>query len=326
MPKTVNDEQLHAHLDSGWDSAFAGDLHRALLAAERTLDLDQNSAEAHHLLGFIRSAEGNVADALEHFEHAISLDDGFVEALISAADLRFVALEDAEGALRYLDDALEHAVSVDEIANASLLRSEILRLTGHEEEARAVLRRVPSARFENPAVEALLGQAFVDIGEVERGERLLANALERDPDHPDIHYNLGRAYEIMGDKQRSDAHFLYSRELESRLEGPAWSLSARDFEQRMRTIFDELPEDLLDVISGSAVIITMLPGAEVVAEGVDPRLPMMFDDLQPSGKIGRIFFYQVNIERLCVSPDQIGERASTLLIDELRAYVASPGQ
>ncbi len=316
-------EQLHAHLDSGWDSAFAGDLHRALLAAERTLDLDQSSAEAHHLLGYVRSAEGNIAEALEHFEQAISLDDGYVDALISAADLRFSALDDTDGALRHLDEALEYAQSPDEIANASVLCFEIYLRIGDEDKARATLSRIPEGPFENPALDAMLGQAFVDAGEFTRAKQVLSRCLEHEPDNPDAHYHIARAYELAGERQAADAHLLHSREIESRLASAPWSLQHAEFEREMRAVFDELPQELLQLLTGTAVIVTTLPGAEVVADGVDPRVPMMFDDLQTTGTVGRIFFYQVNIERLCVSPDQIRERTVALLSEELRNLLAS---
>ena len=74
------------------------------------------------------------------------------------------------------------------------------------------------------------------------------------------------------------------------------------------------------MIEGALVIIGDLPGAEVVAEGVDPRIPVLLDDLSPSGepaRVGRLFVYQRNVERPANGGAEIEDEIVRAIVDEL---------
>ena len=57
-------DQFAAHLDRGWDLVSRGDLAGALLSAEKTVELDAQSPEAHNLMGYVLAAEGRAHEAL----------------------------------------------------------------------------------------------------------------------------------------------------------------------------------------------------------------------------------------------------------------------
>jgi predicted Zn-dependent protease with MMP-like domain len=74
----------------------------------------------------------------------------------------------------------------------------------------------------------------------------------------------------------------------------------------------KLPSALAETIDGALVVVSDIPGPEVVAEGVDPHIGVLVDDVQdgegaptdeeanPDAKpqrAGRVFVYQRNIER-----------------------------
>src|SRR5689334_8081131 len=79
-------DQFTAHLDRGWDLVNRGDYPGALLSAQKSLELDPESPEAHNLIGYIHQAEGRSEDALEHFRQAIAIDETYVEAMLNAAE------------------------------------------------------------------------------------------------------------------------------------------------------------------------------------------------------------------------------------------------
>jgi hypothetical protein len=69
-----------------------------------------------------------------------------------------------------------------------------------------------------------------------------------------------------------------------------------------------LPPALAGTIEGALVVVSDVPGPEVVAEGVDPHVGVLIDDLQGAdgqavaqegvpARAGRVFVYQRNIER-----------------------------
>ena len=60
-------DQLNAHLDRGWDLVSRGDLAGALRSAERSLEIDGESPEAHNLIGYVHMLEGHAEKALEHY-------------------------------------------------------------------------------------------------------------------------------------------------------------------------------------------------------------------------------------------------------------------
>jgi hypothetical protein len=74
-------------------------------------------------------------------------------------------------------------------------------------------------------------------------------------------------------------------------------------------------------------MVTDLPGLEVVAEGVDPRTPLLLDEMQAnSGGQRRLFVYQRNLERLIRHPLELQQDVLEVLRRELEAhFVKSPG-
>ena len=53
-------DQLSAHLDRAWDLIRKGDVRGAQTSAQQALDIDSQSPEAHNLLGFVASLQGDV--------------------------------------------------------------------------------------------------------------------------------------------------------------------------------------------------------------------------------------------------------------------------
>jgi len=74
-------------------------------------------------------------------------------------------------------------------------------------------------------------------------------------------------------------------------------------------------------------MVTDLPGLEVVAEGIDPRTPLLLDEIAatPDAKEQRrMFVYQRNIERLIRQPLGLQEDVLEILSRELEAHFNPP--
>ncbi|MDB4991273.1 MAG: 4Fe-4S ferredoxin, iron-sulfur binding protein, partial [Myxococcaceae bacterium] len=102
---------------------------------------------------------------------------------------------------------------------------------------------------------------------------------------------------------------------------PPWSLSASNFERRVQNAVRKLPTALAETIDGALVVVSDIPGPEVVAEGVDPHVGVLIDDLQDASgrplvgdaqpeRAGRVFVYQRNVERWA---DNAGELEDEIL-------------
>jgi len=311
-------DQLTAHLDRGWDLVSRGDLAGALVSARKSLELDAESPEAHNLVGYIQAAEGNAEDALDHYRQAIDLDDTFVEAMLNAAEVLVHPLRDYDEALRLVEDALELMENDDELADAMLLRVDILLHRGDQDAARRTVGALPDGPFDNPGLEFLVGRARFEVGDLEGADPLVRKAAADDPSNAEAQYYLGLVLEAREDLRGAALAFLRAREQDLRLPPPAWSVPAEQFEQMVQSAILRLPRALRDTLEGALVVVGDVPGAEVVADGVDPRLAVLLDDVGTGPpRVGRAFVYQRNVERMSSGPLDVEEEIAAALEREL---------
>src|SRR5687767_1007418 len=158
-------DQFTAHLDRGWDLVGRGDFAGALISAQKSLELDAESPEAHNLLGYIHQAEGRAEDALDHFKQAIAIDETYVEAMLNAAEVLIHTLQDYDLGLSMVDEALDFAEGDDEIADALLLKFDACMQQGDREGASGIASRLPPGPFESPHVDFLVGRAKFETGD-----------------------------------------------------------------------------------------------------------------------------------------------------------------
>ncbi|QQR89331.1 MAG: tetratricopeptide repeat protein [Myxococcales bacterium] len=283
-------DQLSAHLDRGWDLISKGDLGGALLSAKELLDLDTNLPEAHNMLGFIRAAQGDAEDALEHYRQAIDLDDSYIEAKLNAAEVLIHPLHDFDEALDLVDDVLDVAQESDEVADAVLLRVEAFIHQGQADEAKRAVALLPNGPFQNPKLYFLVGRAKFETGYLEQAKRLLEQALAEQPECPDSLYYLGLFHKKQDQADEALVYFLKSRELEQGSEKPPWSIPAELFEQRVRRALLNTDEETKPFVKNKLIVVSELPGPESVATGMDPRISLHIDE-------HAVYVYQRNLER-----------------------------
>jgi len=301
-----------------------GDLAGAMVSAQKSLEIDAQSPEAHNLIGYIFAAEGKAEDALEHYKQAIELEESFVEAMLNAAEVMIHPIADFDGALEMIEDALDFAETDDEIADAMLLKFDALLHRGDRESAARVVAALPEGPFENAHLEFLIGRAKFEVGDVDGAEPRIRAAVDRDPGNPESQYYLGLVLEARGDLRGATVAFLQSRDLDLKAVRPPWSLPEDQFEKRVQAAIHRLSAPLADSLEGALVVVADLPGAEVVAEGVDPRLGVLVDDVSPEGqppRAGRVFVYQRNVERVASGIVEIEEEILRSLEQELRAAI-----
>jgi tetratricopeptide (TPR) repeat protein len=317
-------DPLGENLDRAWELLAEGDYTAALKLAEETLELDADSADAHNLVGYIHASGGNAEKALEHYYRAIELDEFFVEAMLNAADLLIHPVADATAALRLLEDALSLSETEDEKTEALVLKSECLLQLGEREAAEGVVASIKGGPFGTARLSFMVGKARFEMGEIEAAEVLLRDARSREPHNADAAYFLGLVLETRGDREGATVELLTARMLDARTPGPPWSVPHEHFERRVRAAIKRLAPALSDKLEGSLVVVTDLPGIEVVAEGVDPRLAVLVDDVAPPGevpdaerRVGRCFVYQRNIERSAPGPSELADEIRFALEREL---------
>ena len=305
-------DQISAHLDRGWDLVQKGDAASAKGCAERALAVDDRNPEAHHLLGFVAQIEGAFDEALEHFRHAIDLDEGYFEAMIHAAEILIHPLGEFDDAIRMCDDALDYAESDDEVADCILLKVDALLGKGDTNEARRAMVMLPDGPFTNPGTTFLVGRAFYETGDVEKAAALIERAATEDPQHADAQYYLGLVRDDRGDMRGASEAFLRARALDLLLAPLPWSPESEEFAAIVRTVFTKLDVLLARFVREVDVFVVDLPGAEVVVDGLDPRALLLLDrprtgpEETPTDR-GRLFVYQRNVERSAGTLEAIEE-------------------
>ncbi|MGB5813309.1 MAG: tetratricopeptide repeat protein [Polyangiales bacterium] len=316
-------DRLSAHLDRGWELVTQGDLNGAMASAEQTLELDGDSPDAHNLIGYIHAANGNLEMALEHYRQAIDLDEHYLEAMLNAAELLIHPLGSFPEAIRVLDQALESCQTADDIADASVLKVDALLQQGDRAAAAELLLGLPEGPFDNPQLDFLIGRAHFELEQLEPATLLIERAAERSDATPDVLYYLGLLRERQSRPNEASLAFLKTRHLDAQLPRPPWSPSPTRFEKVVQAALHELPPELTEKLEGNLIMVTDLPGLEVVAEGVDPRTPLLLDEMQAGKSTGdqrRLFVYQRNLERLIRHPLELQQDVLEVLQRELESH------
>jgi Flp pilus assembly protein TadD len=316
-------DQFTAHLDRGWDLVQRGDTRGAEASARRALEIDPSSPEAHNLLGYVAAMAGDGEEAIEAYQQAIALDDTYLEAMLNAAEVYIAPLGDFDQAIRLCDQALDLAEIDEEVIDALLLKFDALVGKGDLDEAAAVLRRLPSGPYENPAQAFLVGRAHYEIGQHDRAMELIEETCAKDPEHAEAHYYAGLLRDTRGDQRGATQAFLRSRELDVRLGLPPWSPSGEELGAMTGRALDGLSPMLRQYVAGADVYVTDAPGVELVADGVDPRALVLLDGIADeetgSPRATRVFVYAVNVTRVAGSPDTVEAEIADALEREISA-------
>lgn len=315
-------DQLSAHLDRGWDLVHRGDFEGARRSAEKSVEIDSEAPEAHNLLGYVCAVLGDSETALEHYRQAIALDESFIEAMLNAAEVLIHPVHDFDAAIALIDEALDWAEGDEEIADAMLLKFDAYAHRGDDESARRVLKTLPEVSSSSARVSFLVGRAYFEIGDLAAAQKHLERAVELDGGHADPRYYLAMTLDGLEQRDRATMEFLRCRELDLAAPRVGWALPLTTFEQRVRAAIEQLDPPLRAVLEGALIVVVDVPGAEVVAEGVDPRAAVLLDARGPSpteARAGRAFVYQRNVERLCEDGSVLEEE----LIEVLKAEIGA---
>ncbi len=331
-------DQFSAHLDRGWDLVQRGDAHGAEHSARRALELNGDSPEAYNLLGYAAALLGEFEDAMEHYEHAIALDDTYLEAILNAAELCIYPIADFQAAERYCEEALSLAESDEERVDALLLKFDALMGQGEAKAAKALCSRLPREGFENPAHAFLIARALYEVGDLDGAAGLIGEAVRLNPTSPEAHYYQGLILDEQDNATGALVSFLKSRELDLATPPPPWSLTAEGLMDVVTAVLEGLPENLKVVLHRQQVFISDVPGVEVVVDGVDPRALLLLEPiagdpptaiaLEPGApgagvpaESARLFIYQRNLERVAGTVEGLTRELQTLLERELDAFL-----
>ncbi|MDP3279266.1 MAG: tetratricopeptide repeat protein [Deltaproteobacteria bacterium] len=322
-------DQFEAHLERGWDLLLKGELKGARSAARSALQANKQSPEAIHLLGCVAQREGDAEEALEHFQEAIAIDEGFIEAYLDAAEVLVFPMEQFDEAIAMCDQVLEMADTDDLLIDVILLKFDAYLASGREHEAAKVLQTLPPPPYEHDGQRFLIARAMVEMDRPADALPLLETCASSKEAHADVFYYLGVTLEDLDDRTGASIAFLTCRELDMQHPRAPWAVERETFRAMVDRAAHKLTPTLQIELQKMLLLVSDVPGIEVVADGIDPRTCAILDGTQPSGHgttiAERIFLYQHNIERSVAGIEGLEDEIAEILEEELTKMISPPG-
>ena len=310
-------------IERGWELLENGKIDEARKLADRAVIADAKSPEAHTLVGAVANAEGDVEAAIESFERAMELDDGYLDPILLAAET--YALDgDARQARELCERALDVAEEEDEYVDALLLKAEIELGDDDADAAQKTLEQLPPVELPTAALELRAGDTFLELEDHDRAAAHYERASKLEPQNADALYGLGLVAEARGEQAEMVSHFQRVRALDDKAKPLPWAVSEERMEELVVAALAELPERAQKLLENVPVMVEALPSEEVVADGFDPRglglfAGVPFPEQSSMGApphLEAVFLYQRNIERVARSTAEVEAEIRTTLLHE----------
>ena len=208
-----------------------------------------------------------------------------------------------------------------------MLKVDALLQQGDRAAAAELLLGLPDGPFENEQLDFLIGRAHFELDQLEPAATLIERAAAKPEPSPDVMYYLGLLRDRQGRAEEASLAFLKTRHMDEEVPRPPWTVSHSRFEKVVQGALRRLPEDIALKLEGNLIMVTDLPGLEIVAEGIDPRTPLLLDEMSANGQDDnrrRLFVYQRNLERLIRHPLELEQDVLEILHRELEAHFKRP--
>ena len=173
-----------------------GNVSRAEKILIEGLASDPEQPRLHYELGQIYASTGQLLPAIEQFQTAVRLDN-----LNEAYRLAFAKALFNIGDLDHSQEILKR-ISPDNV-DANLLRFQIGII--RDEPVEQIAQRILSAGVHRKGFA--LAVIYITAGRVKEGIKICLDELERTPDSPELHFLLGQAYLMQGQKEKCLFHW-----------------------------------------------------------------------------------------------------------------------
>lgn len=180
-----------------------------------------------------------------------------------------------------------------------------------------------------------LSRVRLDLGDHARALEQLDRLTTLFPNEADAWYLAGEAHLRMGEARRAAEASLRTLELDAQLEPPMWMPSPALIHRRVLQALQRADDPAIRATVADDVPVALLiqdrPAPELVAEGVDPRVPALALGSRAQGpespiELTGLAVYRCNVARVCRDAGQFEDELGLAVIDELRAFLRSAGE
>lgn len=169
---------------------------KALVIFSSLVDQQENP-EYHFNIGFIRTSQGKLPEAIDAFSKAAKLDRLFAKAYKEIGKI-YKMMGDAKNSEKFMDQAAQAYMDVDNIDSAEEVLNEVLE-----------------SGTESLNVFNTLGVVYRKKGDVDSALINYKKALKIHPEEPYIYYNIGRLYLDSKETSKAKAYFKKAVEKDS---------------------------------------------------------------------------------------------------------------
>lgn len=331
-------QSIDALVDRGLKAVEDDDLESATqILEEATKVAGENHVRVLHLTGMLAWAEGRPEQAAGYLMQAADAGSEDPNIYLDCAEcllLHDQDLDEAEAAARTVL-RLEGA-SAEAQDQARLLLSQIRLADDDTEEALELLDGISDSRKTDPVYLSTYGFVLMNAGRDAEAVTALRQAVDADPEDPDVHYWLGQALDAVGDVTAARASMLKVLELDQAEHGedghehePLTTEIEEDLRSQFEGVLEELPEPVLKLLANAAISVQDRPTAKQVQSGADPRSVVTFvgrpqTDDDEARLEGIIIMRDFLLDEI-TDDDDIPELMIVSIIDELRRFFRLEG-
>jgi tetratricopeptide (TPR) repeat protein len=297
-------DQISAHLDRGWSLIEQKSFRKAAFSARQVLDLDPESPDAYTLIGLAALGEHDTEDALEAFDRARELDPDFLAPIVYSAEALGTDPERVSEAIERLEEAYELVdPGSPEWVDAVLLHVDLLLTADDHEGAARKLGLVRPEMLTLTDQQMQAGKLAVQLDDLDLAEMALAPVVKRGAPPPDALYSLAQIAERRGDGAKAIGLSLQVRKAELALADSADLPDPRLLGEVCQAVIYALEQRFLDVVDEAKVLVREAPPEELVADGVDPWIPLLLTGPPPdprrqsdwTSRVTHVFVYRLNM-------------------------------
>jgi len=277
----AQDQNVEAILAEGHEALEADDLERAEQCLEQARD---SAPEPHagvlHLSGMIAWADQDLEAATRDLLEAVDLAPKVPQYRLDVAECLF-SIDEIEEAELHARSIMElPGTTAEQVDESRLLLAQLRLADDDPEEALEILDAIDPSRKDHPAFLSTRGTVLVADERYEEAIADLSAALESDDGDPDLHYQLGVAYELSGNLDASRESMVRVLELESEERDEMFEdedgKELTDYEREslretLEDAMEELPDPVLKLVASVPITVQRCATVEQVRAGLNPR-------------------------------------------------------
>jgi len=319
-------DRLQADLERGFEALEDGRIEDAASCAERCRRIDRQNADVVTLSAAVADAKGDVDGALELYQQLAQLrpDDAMPRICIARLELR--DLGDPDAALETLAEAMDFIDEEADLVEAITLRTEALIANDDLPAAREALGELASSVIDDADLALDLAELALAAEDPAAARRWIEIAQKEPELAADAYHLLGRVHEFANEREPMIAAWQKVRELDAAAPAPELSITDDALEEIAAATLAELPENVRAHLEKVPILIDTLPSAELVADGLDPRLLGLFQGspMPESGggapTVTNILLFKTNLERFATDEEHLADEIRITVLHETAHY------